>query len=54
VAVQPISEPGIYHGAGFKLRADALTLSGAKGGCNGHYKFVLSAGAKVEEPRLAG
>ena len=25
---------------GFKLRADARTLSGAKGGCNTHYKYV--------------
>ena len=46
--VQTISEPEIYHGAKFQLRADARTLSGAKGGCNNHYKFVLGAGAKAK------
>ena len=48
VAVQTISELKIYHGAGFKMRAHARTLSGAKGGCNNHYKFVLGAGAKAK------
>jgi len=36
------------------LRADARTLSGAKGGCKNHYEFVLSAGAKVEDPPIGG
>jgi hypothetical protein len=48
VAVQTISKPEIYHGIGIKLRADVRTLSGAKGGCNGHYEFVLGAGAKAK------
>jgi len=52
--VQTISEPEIYHGAKFQLRADARTLSGAKGRCIYHYKAVLSEGAKVEEPHFAG
>ena len=46
--VQSVSEPEICHSAGFKLRADARTLSGAKGGCKNHYKFVLGAGAKAK------
>jgi hypothetical protein len=30
------------------LQADARTLSGAKGGWNNQYKFVLSAGTKAK------
>ena len=48
VVVQTISKAVTYHGAGFKLRADERTLSGAKGGYKNHYKFVLSAGAKAK------
>jgi len=36
------------------LCADARTLSGTKGGGKNHYKFVLSAGAKVEDPPVGG
>jgi hypothetical protein len=48
VAVQIVSEPEISQGAEFELRADARTLSGAKGGCKNLYESVLSAGAKAK------
>jgi hypothetical protein len=42
VAVQTVSEPEIYHGAGFKLGQMRVS------GCKYHYKIVLSAGAKAK------
>jgi hypothetical protein len=48
VAIQFVSESEICHDAGFKLPAYARTLSGAKGGCKNHYKFVLGVGAKAK------
>jgi hypothetical protein len=59
VAVQTISKAVIYHGAGFKLRADALPVpteplaSVRMSGCKNLYKAVLGAGAKVEDPPVA-
>ena len=42
VALQSISKPEIYHGAGIKLRADArIRVQEAAG-------FVISAGAKAK------
>ena len=54
VAVQIVSEPEISQGAEFELRADARTLSGAKGGCKNLYESVLSAGALPDCRRQAG
>src|SRR4030042_6309102 len=54
VAVQIVSKPEICQDAGFRLRADALPVpteplaSVGMSGCNGHYIFVLSAGAKAK------
>ena len=48
VAVQAVSEPEFCQGAGFKLLADARTLSGAKGGCKNQYESVLGAGTKAK------
>jgi hypothetical protein len=42
IAVQTISEPVIYHGAGFKLRADERIR------VREHYEFVSKAGAKAK------
>jgi hypothetical protein len=42
VALQIVSKPEIYQGAGFKLRA------GARVRVQRHYEFVLSAGAKAK------
>jgi hypothetical protein len=42
VAVQIVSEPEIYQGAGFYYGQMRVS------GCNGHYEFVLGAGAKAK------
>ncbi len=50
VAVQIVSKAEIYQGAGVKLRADARACPERSegSGCNGHYEFVLIAGAKAK------